>query len=183
MVFFAATPDTSHLLIISNSIRFGKNAANRQSLSISANCLQMTVAVFGLAAVIANFAIAFAIVRWLVVFYLAWIGIKLFLSKKSASNAKHSSSGELLRKYQQGIFTPMTNPFAAPIFAALFPQYIDTNIADIPQLTILGVTHILVDGTILSVLSLAGIQASKRTEIARLSIVNSICGGLHGKRF
>ncbi|MEO0719597.1 MAG: LysE family transporter, partial [Pseudomonadota bacterium] len=76
--FFATPPDTSQLLIISNSLRHGV----RRSLAtvagdLTANSLQMTAAAFGLTAVIATSADALTVVKWLGVGYLVWIGIRL----------------------------------------------------------------------------------------------------------
>ncbi len=65
-IFFATPPDTSQLLIISNSIRHGlKRSKWTIAGDLSANCLQMTAAAFGLAAVIASSAFAFTLVKWL----------------------------------------------------------------------------------------------------------------------
>jgi threonine/homoserine/homoserine lactone efflux protein len=59
-VFFATPPDPSQLLIISNSIRHGlRRSAFTIAGDLTANSLQMTVAAFGLAAVIATSAEAF----------------------------------------------------------------------------------------------------------------------------
>ncbi|MEO0751969.1 MAG: LysE family transporter, partial [Pseudomonadota bacterium] len=72
--FFVTPPDTSQLLIISNSLRHGL----RRSLAtvagdLSANSIQMTLAAFGLTAVVAASADALWVVKWLGVAYLAWI--------------------------------------------------------------------------------------------------------------
>ncbi|MFT6303787.1 MAG: threonine/homoserine/homoserine lactone efflux protein [Pseudomonadales bacterium] len=62
-VFFATPPDTSQLLIISKSIRHGLKYSKRTIAGdLSANCLQMTAAAFGLAAVIASSAIVLMMV-------------------------------------------------------------------------------------------------------------------------
>jgi len=59
-VFFATPPDTSQLLIISNSIRHGlRKSAYTIAGDLTANTLQMTGAAFGLAAIIATSADAF----------------------------------------------------------------------------------------------------------------------------
>lgn len=71
-VFFATPPDTSQLLVMSNSIRYGLKCSKWNIVGdLSANCLQMIAAAFGLAAIIATSATAFMIVKWLGVFYLA----------------------------------------------------------------------------------------------------------------
>ena len=53
LVFFATPPDTSQLLIISNSLRHGvKKSMATVAGDLSANTIQMTAAAFGLAAAI-----------------------------------------------------------------------------------------------------------------------------------
>ena len=178
-VFFATPPDTSQLLVISNSIRHGLKRSKWTIVGdLSANCLQMTAAAFGLAAIIASSATAFTIIKWFGVIYLAWIGLKLLLSNDAAPDVQHSSSGELIRMYKQGFFTSLANPFAVAFFAALFPQFIDTSVAIFPQLLILGATYIFVDGVILLAWGLAGVHASKRIKLLQLSMINKICGAL-----
>ena len=178
-VFFATPPDTSQLLIISNSIRYGlKRSKWTIAGDLSANCLQMTAAAFGLAAIIATSATAFMIVKWLGVFYLAWIGLKLFLSSDNSSDDIETSSDNKLRLYKQGFFTSLANPFAVAFFAALFPQFIDTSSAILPQLIILGSTYIIIDGLILYAWAMAGIQATKRIKMFQSSLINKVSGAL-----
>ncbi len=176
-VFFATPPDTSQLLVISNSIRHGlKRSKWTIAGDLSANCLQMTAAAFGLAAIIASSATAFIIIKWLGVFYLAWVGLKLFLSTKVAADVNHSQSSEIFRLYKQGFFTSLANPFAVAFFAALFPQFIDTNASILPQLLILGTTYIVVDAFILVAWGLAGIHLAQKINLSQMSLVNKVCG-------
>jgi homoserine/homoserine lactone efflux protein len=73
-VFFATPPDTSQLLIISNSVRHGlRRSSYTIAGDLTANSLQMTGAAFGLAAIIATSASAFIWIKWLGVAYLVWM--------------------------------------------------------------------------------------------------------------
>jgi len=64
-MFFATPPDTSQLPIISNSIRHALRRSFYMIASdLAANCLQMTGAAFGLAAIIAASASAFVWIKW-----------------------------------------------------------------------------------------------------------------------
>ena len=143
--FFATPPDTSQLLIISNSLRHGL----RRSLAtvagdLSANTLQMSAAAFGLTALIATSADALWVVKWLGVAYLAWIGLQLILRADAApADRPKTGSGHLFR---QGFLTSSANPYAVVFFGALFPQFIDPAHAIAPQLLILGGTYLVVDG-------------------------------------
>jgi homoserine/homoserine lactone efflux protein len=177
-VFFASPPDTSQLLVISNSARHG---LRRSSFTIagdlSANAIQMTLAAFGLAAVIATSATAFLWIKWLGVAYLAWIGIRLILSRQaSQTNARATSSVSAFRLYRQGFIASMANPFAIVFFAALFPQFIDPHSPILLQLIVLGGTYLVVDGVILVVWGWLGMKAAHVLKQRSMALVNRICG-------
>lgn len=178
-VFFATPPDTSQLLIISNSIRYGlRKSVFTIAGDLSANCLQMTGAAFGLAAIIATSASAFIWIKWLGVAYLVWIGLQLILSKEHKTDVQANASGQRFRLFKQGFVTSMANPFAVVFFGALFPQFIDPASPVLPQLFILGLTYIVVDGTILLLWGWAGIRAATALNRFSFGLVNKICGGL-----
>ncbi len=147
--FFATPPDTSQLLIVSNSLRHGL----RRSLAtvagdLSANVLQMTAAAFGLTALIATSADALWLVKWLGVAYLAWIGLHLMFRSGTAHTAPKSKA-QPRHLFRQGFLTSSANPYAVVFFGALFPQFIDPAHAIAPQLLILGATYLVVDGVTL----------------------------------
>ena len=158
-VFFATPPDTSQLLIISNSVRHGlRRSVFTIAGDLTANCLQMTGAAFGLAAIIATSASAFLWIKWLGVAYLLWIGVQLVLAKERAGDVSANASGQSFRLFRQGFVTSMANPFAVVFFGALFPQFIDPGAPVLPQLLILGVTYLAVDGAILLLWGWLGIR-------------------------
>jgi len=178
-VFFATPPDTSQLLVISNSIRHGlRRSVFTIAGDLSANCLQMTGAAFGLAAIIATSASAFLWIKWLGVAYLVWIGLQLMLSKDHESNAEADPSGGAFRLFRQGFITSMANPFAVVFFGALFPQFIDPTSPVAPQLLVLGLTYIVVDGAILLLWGWLGVRAASSLKRFSFGLVNKVCGSL-----
>ena len=176
-VFFATPPDTSQLLIIANSARHGlKKSGWTIAGDLTANILQMTAAAFGIAAVIAASAEAFQIVKWLGVAYLAWIGLRLIISKSQGDDAE--AAGSPIRLFRQGFITSSANPFAVMFFAALFPQFIDPTASTLPQLGILGGTYLLVDGIILLAWGWLAQRAAVRIRRHAFSLINRVCGTL-----
>lgn len=148
--FFATPPDTSQLLIISNSLRHGLRRSTATILGdLSANALQMTAAAFGLTAIIAASADAIWVIKWLGVAYLAWIGLRLILSRSSGDGPTAAEVAKPSALFRQGFLTSSANPYAVVFFGALFPQFIDPGAPVLPQLLILGVTYLLVDGVTL----------------------------------
>lgn len=178
-VFFATPPDTSQLLIISNSIRHGlRRSVWTIAGDLSANCVQMTGAAFGLAAIIATSASAFVWIKWLGVVYLVWIGLQMMFARTEASDVAANVSNQSFRLYRQGFVTSMANPFAVVFFGALLPQFIDPSAPVLPQLLILGATYILVDGVILLLWGWAGVRAATALGQVSFGRINKICGAL-----
>ena len=178
-VFFATPPDTSQLLIISNSVRHGlRRSAYTIAGDLTANSLQMTGAAFGLAAIIATSASAFIWIKWLGVAYLVWIGIQLILTKDQTDDVAANASGQSFRLFRQGFVTSMANPYAVVFFGALFPQFIDPTIPVLPQLLILGVTYLVVDGAILLLWGWLGGRAATALKRFSFGLVNKVCGTL-----
>ncbi len=179
LVFFATPPDTSQLLIISNSIRHGlRKSAYTIAGDLTANAVQMTAAAFGLAAIIAASATAFLWIKWLGVAYLLWIGVQLMRSTETARTLGGTASGQRWRLFRQGFITSMANPFAVVFFGALFPQFIDPGAPVLPQLLVLGLTYLAVDGAILMLWGWLGRRAARVLERVSSTLVTKLCGGL-----
>lgn len=178
-VFFATPPDTSQLLIVSNSIRHGLlRSAWTVAGDLSANLLQMTAAAFGLAAVIASSAEAFLWIKWGGVAYLCWIGVRLMLARPEAATKEAPTTGGVLRLYRQGFVTSMANPLAVVFFGALFPQFIEPTAPVLPQLALLSGTYLVIDGLLLLAWGWLGTRAAAMVRGASLRTVNRICGAL-----
>jgi threonine/homoserine/homoserine lactone efflux protein len=176
-VFFATPPDTSQLLIMSNSLRHGL----RRSLwtvagDLSANTLQMTAAAFGLATLIAVSADALTAVKWLGVAYLAWIGLSLLLARPVANRPLPPANNGTL--FRQGFLTSSANPYAVLFFGALFPQFIDPARPILPQLLALGVTYLVVDGAILLAWGWTATRTLGRLRGFGGAWLNRVCGAL-----
>ncbi|WP_050932065.1 LysE family translocator [Aestuariivita boseongensis] len=174
--FFATPPDTSQLLIISNSLRHGlRRSTATIAGDLTANAGQMTLAAFGLTALIAASANALFIIKWLGVAYLVWIGLRLILSPARSDTPKAAKSGALFR---QGFLTSSANPYAVVFFGALFPQFIDPSLPVWPQLLILGVTYLVVDGVILLLWGWAAQRTLGRIRALTGVWLNRISGAL-----
>lgn len=146
---------------------------------LSANALQMTVAAFGLTAVIFALSDALTVVKWLGVCYLAWIGLRLPFARGQHERPHHAPLARNRRvPFQQGFITSSANPYAVVFFGALFPQFIDPALPVWPQLAILGAPYLLVDALTLVLWGWSSVE--KVGGMRRLSgaWVNRISGGL-----
>ena len=148
--FFVTPPDTSQLLIISNSLRHGLRRSTATIFGdLSANVLQMSAAAFGLTAVIAASADAIWVIKWAGVAYLAWIGVRLMFARGGNDGPVAALQARRRVLFRQGFLTSSANPYAVVFFGALFPQFIDPAQAVLPQVLVLGLTYLVVDGLML----------------------------------
>ena len=176
-IFFATPPGPSQLLMIANSMTHGLRPSLATAAGdLSANALQMTAAAFGLAAVLATSSEALQVVKWAGVAYLVYVGIRTF---RSTSPVLRTAAGvDGARLYRQGFFTSAANPKAVFFFAALFPQFIDSDLAIWPQLLILGATYIAVDGTILVIYGSASARVAGQFRGGFMRSLNRVSGVL-----
>lgn len=175
--FFATPPDTSQLLVISNTLRHGLRKSTATIFGdLSANAVQMSLAGFGLTALIAANADALWVIKWAGVAYLGWIGLRLMLAKPDpADRVAAAPAGRLFR---QGFLTSTANPYAVVFFGALFPQFIDPGAPVLPQVLILGVTYLVVDGLILLLWGWAAVHTLGRVRALTGVWINRISGAL-----
>ena len=146
-----STPGPSQLLMLANSARHGA----RRSLAtaagdLTANLGQMLAAGLGLAALIAASAHALTLIKWAGVAYLIWLGLRTIRNAGKSGSTAQNSAPTLKALWLQGFLTSAANPKAVVFFAALFPQFISSDLAFWPQFWILSATYIALDGLFLS---------------------------------
>ncbi len=150
VLLLMSTPGPSQLLMLSNS---ATNGLRRGMLTaagdLTANLLQMLAAGLGLAAIIAASGTALAVIKWLGVAYLVFLGVKAIVKAKpqTAQTAQLASRKTL---WMQGFITSAANPKAVVFFAALFPLFIDGALPFWPQFAILSATYLIMDGLFLT---------------------------------
>lgn len=152
ILLFMSTPGPSHLLMISVSMSNGfKRSLATAAGDLTANVIQILLAGFGLAAIVMSSRYGFAIVKWLGVAYLAWIGVRTILASfKNHDETQPIPKASLSNLWLRGFITSAANPKAVVFFAALFPQFIDPQQPVFLQILLLGSTYIVVDGLFLT---------------------------------
>jgi len=177
MIYFTAPPDSTELIVISNSLRHGyRKTLNTIAGDLTANTIQMSVAAFGLGAVIHTSATALIWIKWFGVVYLAWIGLQLIFKKSKPVLIGRGSAESKFKLFQQGFITSSVNPYAIIFFAALFPQFINPAHPILPQLVILGVTVLVFDFVSLSFYGLLAEKLSKKLKTINMNFVNKLSG-------
>jgi len=169
---FLITPGISHLLMLSNSASYGIRRSLATAMGdLTANTLQMFAAGFGMAVIITQAPHVFLTIKWLGVAYLVYLGLKMIFTKVDIAARKTATTRQL---FLQGFVTSASNPKAIIFFAALFPQFITPEAAVFPQVLILTVTYLVLDGSFLLLYGLGAERLSK--SLKRQNIIGPISG-------
>ncbi|MDJ0918401.1 MAG: LysE family transporter [Woeseiaceae bacterium] len=152
VLVFMSTPGPSHLLMLSVSMSNGFHRSLATAAGdLTANAIQILLAGLGLAAVVIASKHGFTIIKWAGVLYLVWIGLRqIIASMRRNGDATIAAAVSLKQLWLRGFVTSAANPKAVVFFAALFPQFLNPQQALAPQIAILGITYILIDGCFLA---------------------------------
>ena len=152
VLLLMSTPGPSHLLMLSVSMSNGFHRSLATAAGdLSANALQILLAGLGLAAVITGSQYGFTIIKWAGVAYLIWIGVRhIIASLKDGAGAGRAPVTSLKRLWLRGFITSAANPKAVVFFAALFPQFLNPDRPLGPQVAVLGISYIVIDGCFLA---------------------------------
>ncbi|QBF33106.1 LysE family translocator [Thalassococcus sp. S3] len=148
LIFFAHPPGPSQVLFMAGSMQHGlRRALPILAGDLTANTGQILIAGFGLAGLVAISANVFTAVKWAGIVYLVYVGLRMI---RQASRAKDKPAApKRAALFRTGFVTSAANPYAVIFFAALFPQFIDPAAPVAPQVAILGITYLVIDGIIL----------------------------------
>ncbi|MDG4721493.1 MULTISPECIES: LysE family translocator [Thalassospira] len=126
---------------------------------VSGAFVHVIAAALGLSAILATSALAFAIVKWVGVAYLVWLGI-CALRSSFARKANCNADDEIvpavaistkpmtaLQAWRQGVMIDVLNPKVAIFFMAFLPQFVDLAHGQ-------GATQFLVLGSMVNLIGL-----------------------------
>ncbi|QCB48080.1 LysE family translocator [Hydrogenophaga sp. PAMC20947] len=138
----AATPGPAVLLALRNGATHGFRAGLFSTLGNLLGLVMLASAsILGLGVILHTLPWLFTLVKWVGAAYLIYMGWRMLnahrgmdLSAEDAGAAHPESHGTLLRT---GLWVSLTNPKAILFFGALFPQFIDTSQALMPQFLLL----------------------------------------------
>jgi len=135
--FDNATPGVDMMLVLTRTLRHGRGGGIAAALGVCAGCVVHTLfAAFGLAALLAASAAAFAVVKWAGAAYLLWIAFGMLREgvrgrdSLAVDGGERAASPGFARLFAQGLATNVLNPKIAIFFLALLPQFIA---ADAPE--------------------------------------------------
>ncbi|MDF0604600.1 LysE family transporter [Neisseriaceae bacterium TC5R-5] len=179
--FVSATPGPNMLLAMTHGIHYGV----RRSLSTCGGLLSSLVliiagSVAGLGALLATSELLFSIVKYTGAAYLIYLGIKTWRSQPQAVaeiRENIGSSHTHWGMFRTGFMVGMSNPKAFVFFMALFPQFINAQHPQAPQLLVLVTTFFIIETAWQLAYASGGARlASWLNSAHRLKLVNRLSG-------
>lgn len=141
------SPGPDMLYIASRSLAGGRRAGVISALGTCTGLLVHTVAAaLGLSVLLVAWPLAYTIVKWLGVAYLAFLGVRMLVDR-SPHAMPDAGTGRPMRMravYAQGALVNLLNPKIAIFFLAFLPQFAgDAGDAQAARLLFLGMLFIL----------------------------------------
>jgi threonine/homoserine/homoserine lactone efflux protein len=124
-VALVAVPGPNVLFVLARGIGGGRRAAVVSVLGVeTATLCFVGSAAFGLTAVLASSAVAFALVRYAGAAYLVLLGLRALLSRHGADPAAPHLPVRDGRTFRQAFGVGIANPKVALFFLAFLPQFV-----------------------------------------------------------
>jgi threonine/homoserine/homoserine lactone efflux protein len=134
-------PGPSFAVIVNQSIRHGRRAGLQVVAgNTTALTFWATASAFGLTALIRTSEIAFTVLKIAGAAYLCYLGVLTLVRSRRHVSAPEEPPGARAgtgwAAYRAGLFTNLTNPKAAVLYLALFPQFLPagSGLADVFEL-------------------------------------------------
>lgn len=189
LLFFAAvscvgiaTPGPTVLLALTNGSRYGvRRAAYGFAGAVASDFVLIFAVALGLGALLAASVFWFNVVKWAGAGYLAYVGVRLLLSKGTFDAAADDvqASGESSRSiFLKSFLTAVTNPKGYLFFSAFLPQFISPSAPLAPQYAALALTFALLDLSIMFGYALFGARAIRLLKQAAARWLERVCGAM-----
>ena len=145
----------------------------------SANVVYFFLSATGIASLIIASNTLFAIIKWIGVLYLLYLGFNALLSKNSVIKVDAKFSQAKLKKlFLQGFIVELANPKALLYFSALIPQFLDVDQSIYEQLLIMGITCFVIDCIAYGLYGFFGDRISKGAiKTWMVNLINKATGG------
>jgi len=176
-----ATPGPTVLLALTNGSRYGLRASLPGMLgAVLSDFVLISAVAVGLGALLAASEFWFSVVKWVGVAYLAYLGIRMLMSKgtlsmpgDAAPAQRPSARAILLRSF----LVAVTNPKGYLFFSAFLPQFVSPTEPQQPQYAALALTFAAIDFLVMGAYASAGAQAIRVLKARGVLWLDRVCGG------
>ena len=160
------TPGPTVLLALTNGSRYGVFLAGYGILGAAlSDAVLIAAAGLGLGAVLAASAFWFAVVKWIGVAYLIWLGVEMLRSSgghralRTDAPPHPAARGPALAIFRKCFLVAVTNPKGYLFFTAFLPQFLILSEPLFSQYVTLALVFIAVDVAVMTVYAGLGARA------------------------
>ena len=140
------TPGTPRIVIITYSMNYGVKKCIWTALGdVSANIIQATLVIFVIGSFLSDNPAILNSLKWLGIFYLAYLAYDIYNSKSSNISSKNINEKSFFSFFKDGFLVAGTSPKAWLFFPLIFPQFIDFSSNYVVQFFILITTYVVLD--------------------------------------
>ena len=160
LAFFVAawlisvSPGPGAVSTMASAVRFGMRQTVFNLIGLELGLLFVLVAVAsGLGALVVASATAFAVLKWLGVAYLVYLGIRQFRAHRTTEQITRGArrgDGTPRGQILQGFLVNASNPKGIVFVLAVLPQFIDPDRAQLPQYALCGATLLFTDVVVMN---------------------------------
>ncbi|MCP2635745.1 LysE family translocator [Microbacterium sp. HD4P20] len=176
-----AIPGPTVLLALANGSRYGVRRATFGMLGAVASDIVLVVAVgIGLGALLQASEVAFSVVKWVGVAYLAYLGIRMILSRGALLHGDPAADPRGARGalFLKSFLVAVTNPKGYLFVGALLPQFIAPGSSQLAQYVVIGMVFCALDFAIMFAYALLGSQAIRMLKKRGAVWIERVCGGV-----
>jgi threonine/homoserine/homoserine lactone efflux protein len=177
-IALALLPGPVVTLMIANGLRYGTRAALTNIAGVQAGLtIVIGIVAVGLTSLMATMGYWFDWVRFAGAAYLVWLGIKLIRFPIEGVKTEEPPPPPRGGFFLQGFVVLLSNPKVLVFFGAFIPQFMDMNRDHVSQVTLLGVTFMVIAGLTDGLYALLAGRARSFFSARRTRLVSRISGG------
>ncbi|MGG4218456.1 LysE family translocator [Paenibacillus jamilae] len=138
-------PGPDNVFTLTQSIAKGRNAGIFTTLGLCTGLLvHIFAATFGLAAIIYQSSLAFAVIKYAGAAYLLFLAYKSFRAKDTNFELKSGDTLNYKSLYKKGVIMNLLNPKISLFFLAFLPQFVNQESGNVSvQMLVLGVVFLM----------------------------------------
>ena len=144
----AVTPGPGIFYVLARTLSGGKREGVLSALgTLIGGSMHVLAAGFGLSAVLAASATAFAVVKYAGALYLVWLGIRMIRTRNVPMD-EPSDAVKTSHAFRQGVLTEILNPKTALFFLSFLPQFVNPVLGHVVmQFLLLGMMSVSLNTT------------------------------------
>jgi threonine/homoserine/homoserine lactone efflux protein len=175
----AITPGPGIAYVVARTVAGGRREGLASCFGTAlGGMVHVVAAAVGLSALLAQSAVAFAIVKYVGAAYLVYLGIRLLLSRRTGHEIPAVAPQGAGRAFREGIVVEALNVKTAIFFLAFLPQFVSAAEPLAAQLLALGTICVILNTTadIVAVLAAARLLQSSAARAARERLLTRLSG-------